>query len=60
MKRTLTILTILCFVLQVEAQEFSDQVQRFITVSDSEFAITNVNVIDGTGSPIKTNQTLII
>lgn len=60
MKKFFSILVLLTFLFQTNAQEFSTQVQRFITVSDLEFAITNVNVIDGTGSPIKTNQTLII
>lgn len=60
MKRTVTILTILCFILQIGAQEFSTQVQRFITENNSEFAITNVTVIDGSGSASKSNQTIII
>ena len=43
-----------------QAQQFSDTVQRFITVDDTHFAITNVTVIDGTGNAIKENQTIII
>ncbi len=42
------------------AQEFSTQVQRFITVDDTQFAITNITLIDGTGSNAKLNQTIVI
>ncbi|WP_179343855.1 amidohydrolase family protein [Winogradskyella ursingii] len=46
--------------IQFEAQEFSQQVQRFITVDTNSFAITNVKLIDGTGSTIKTSQTIVV
>ncbi|MDF2772378.1 MAG: amidohydrolase [Geminicoccaceae bacterium] len=35
-------------------------IQQFITVSDSIVALTNVRVIDGTGAPARTGQTLVL
>jgi len=59
MKLKLTILA-LCIAFLIQAQDFSPQVQRFITNNDANFAITNVTVIDGTGNAIKQNQTIIV
>jgi imidazolonepropionase-like amidohydrolase len=59
MKLKLTI-AVLLIAFQLSAQEFSPQVQRFITTNDMDFAITNVTVIDGTGNAIKANQTIVI
>lgn len=42
------------------AQEFTKQVKAFIAIDTSIVAITNVTVIDGTGSEPMQNQTLII
>ncbi|WP_298761704.1 amidohydrolase family protein [uncultured Psychroserpens sp.] len=58
-KSILTI-ALLLIVNKLNSQEFSSQVQRFITVNDSSYAITNVTVIDGTGNATKTNQTIIV
>ncbi|GGI58215.1 amidohydrolase family protein [Winogradskyella haliclonae] len=60
MKKKISIAIIVLFVFKIYAQEFSSQVKRFITVDDTEYAITDVTVIDGTGSASKTNQTIII
>ena len=60
MKKIIIILIIFGAISQVSAQEFSSQVQRFIEIDDTEFAITNVTIIDGTGSASKSNQTIII
>ncbi|WP_299115112.1 amidohydrolase family protein [uncultured Winogradskyella sp.] len=60
MKKILSIIVIILFVFQIHAQEFSSQVKRFITVDDSEYAITNVTIFDGTGSASKSNQTIIV
>lgn len=57
-------LKFLLFALGVSAltfsQNFSDQVKTYITDSISSFAITNVTLIDGTGSPVKLNQTIVV
>ncbi len=45
---------------QINTQNFSPEVRRFITVDTSIVAITNVKIIDGTGNAIKTNQTIIL
>lgn len=58
--KTLHTLILLLLVGHLSAQDFSSQVERFITVNENNYAITNVTIIDGTGNAIKTNQTLII
>ncbi len=42
------------------AQALSPQVQQFVSVSDSVVALTHARVIDGTGAPARSNQTLVI
>jgi imidazolonepropionase-like amidohydrolase len=42
------------------AATLSPQARQFVAVSDSVVALTNVTVIDGTGSAPKTGQTIII
>jgi imidazolonepropionase-like amidohydrolase len=42
------------------AQEFSNQVKTFISDSIPSFAITKVHLIDGTGTALKSNQTIVI
>ncbi|WP_411768157.1 amidohydrolase family protein [Winogradskyella sp. A3E31] len=59
MKLKITLITF-CITALSFAQNFSDQVKRFITVEDNQFAITNVTVIDGTGGEIKENQTIVV
>ncbi len=41
------------------AQEFSRAVKPFVSVQESTIAITNVKLIDGTGGPIRNNQTIV-
>jgi len=43
----------------LNAQEFSRAVQPYVSVQEATIAITNVKLIDGTGGPIKTNQTIV-
>ena len=42
------------------AATLTPQVQNFVAVSDSVVALTNVTIIDGTGSAPKTGQTIVI
>jgi imidazolonepropionase-like amidohydrolase len=42
------------------AQEFSPLMQQFISVKDDTLALTHATVVDGTGQPAKTDQTIII
>lgn len=60
MKLKLTLVFLLLCAMQVSAQEFSAQVKRFITNDQPTFAITNVTLIDGTGTTLKRNQTVIV
>ena len=57
-----TVFAIALFLLigKINAQEFSKQVERFITINETSYAITNVTVIDGTGEAAKNNQTIVI
>ncbi len=41
------------------SQEFSRAVKPFVSIQDDVVAITNVKLIDGTGGPIKHNQTIV-
>ncbi len=42
------------------AQSFSSQVRKLIAVDNDSFAIVHVTLIDGTGSPAKKDQTVIV
>src|SRR5262245_52344452 len=42
------------------AQEFSALTTQFITVNADTFALTNVNIVDGTGGHVKTDQTITV
>jgi imidazolonepropionase-like amidohydrolase len=44
----------------VAAQNFTPQVRQYFSVKADTIAITDANVIDGTGGPAKPHQTLII
>ena len=54
------LLTLILSSLHISAQDFTQQVKKFITVDSSLVAITNVSIIDGTGTPVKSNQTIIL
>ncbi len=54
------LLTLILSSLHISAQDFTQQVKKFITVDSSLVAITNVSIIDGTGAPEKSNQTIVI
>ena len=43
----------------VSGQTFSEDVKKFISVDTNIVAITKVGIIDGTGSPIKPDQTIV-
>jgi len=42
------------------AQPFSAAVKQFISINADTVALTHVKIIDGTGSPSKTDQTIVI
>jgi imidazolonepropionase-like amidohydrolase len=50
----------LCLGLNCFAQKFAPDIAAYIKVNDATFAITHVKLIDGTGKPAKSNQTIII
>ncbi len=41
-------------------RELGPQVQEYVTVNAGTFAITGVTLIDGTGAPARTNQTVLV
>ena len=53
-------LLLLLTVKQSIAQEFSSLTQRFISVKADTLALTHATIVDGTGQPPKTDQTLVI
>lgn len=62
MKKSCLFLIILlqCLVLTSFAQQFTRDVSTYIKVNAPSVAITHVKLIDGTGGPAKTDQTIII
>lgn len=52
-------LFLLLFTQALFAQQFSKAVQPYVSVEDKIVALTHAKVIDGTGSAIKNDQTLI-
>jgi imidazolonepropionase-like amidohydrolase len=59
-KQVLKFVMAILMSFHLNAQNFTPEVGAFITVDSTLVAITNVTVIDGTGGPIRYNQTLII
>jgi len=60
MKTRFILLLIICSFTSMKAQQFSKRVSDFISVNAAVVAITNVTIIDGTGTTPKTNQTIIL
>ena len=63
MKRIPTIAFLMTIVLSVAAQaprSFSPAVQPFVAESAPVFALTHVRLIDGTGSPAREDQTIVV
>jgi len=46
--------------IQLHAQQFSSSVKQFISVSSDSTALIHAKIIDGTSSPSKNDQTIII
>ena len=55
----LTLILILLFPFHLFGQDFTERVRDFISVDTSRVAITNCALIDGTGTSIQSNQTII-
>ena len=48
------------FVKQSTAQEFSSLVKQFISIKADTFALTHVNIVDGTGNAARADQTIVV
>jgi imidazolonepropionase-like amidohydrolase len=46
--------------VQSNAQQFSPYVQQFIAVNTDTLALTHVKIVDGTGGPSRSDQTVIV
>jgi imidazolonepropionase-like amidohydrolase len=57
---TLALLSPLASLSAQSAASLSQQTKTYVSVSEPVVALTNVTVIDGTGSAAKTNQTIVI
>ena len=65
MKKTIYLLTaffLFCFAsaIQINAQQFTAAVNQFISVNSDTLALTHAKIIDGTGGPSKSDQTILI
>jgi imidazolonepropionase-like amidohydrolase len=63
MKRILTIAFLMTIVLSVAAQaprSLSPAVQPFVAESAPVFALTHIRLIDGTGTPAREDQTIVV
>ncbi len=62
MKKTWSFITLVLLGMGIKcfAQPFTPEVTAYIKVNAPAVAITNVKLIDGTGNPAKTGQTIII
>lgn len=60
MKKLFFSLLASCLYLFSFAQEFSPNVQKFISIQEDYLALTNVIVYDGLGNPPKSGQTVLI
>lgn len=60
MKTRVLFTSLFCLLASISfAQNFSRTVAPYVTNQEKAIAITNVKLIDGTGGPVKTNQTVI-
>lgn len=57
--RSLLLLALLVLSQLSFSQQFSRTVQPYVSVEDKTVALTHAKIIDGTGGPVKTDQTLI-
>lgn len=59
--KTKALLSLIFFLITFTAfsQEFSRAVKPYVSVQEEVVAITNVKLIDGTGAPIRNNQTIV-
>jgi hypothetical protein len=58
--RLLSLFSLLVLAAPGQAQQFTPQVQEFITVKAPSVALTDAKVIDGTGKPAQLHQTVLL
>src|ERR1051326_207260 len=52
------LVTLAC--IRLGAQQFSSAVKQFISINADTLALIHIKIIDGTGGPSKTDQTIVI
>jgi len=63
MRRSLSVVTagiVLAGSLGAQARELAPPLRPYVTVNEPVVALTNARVVDGTGTPVKDGQTIII
>jgi hypothetical protein len=55
-----SIIFVCLMILSARAQQFTSSVREFITDSAKTIVLVDVKIIDGTGNPSKSHQTIII
>ncbi|MBC3758573.1 amidohydrolase family protein [Hyunsoonleella sp. SJ7] len=60
LKRRIILFLSLLAIQQITAQEFTDEVKRFIAIDTTVVAIKNVGLIDGKGTSILDGQTIVL
>lgn len=60
MRTPVTFLAAIFAVFPLVAQDFSESVKAFVVVDGAVVAITNVKLFDGTGSPAREGQTILL
>src|SRR5262249_17877699 len=59
-RHTLLFIILCCSILSPAQQQLSAEVKEFVRIQASVIALEHVRVIDGTGAPAKTDQTILI
>ncbi len=60
MRRTLTLLATLAGTVSAQSRNLPPAVRNYVSVDAPVVAITHVKLVDGTGTPAKTDQTILI
>jgi imidazolonepropionase-like amidohydrolase len=60
MRRTIVLIGLAAGLLQAQARQLPPAIRTFVTVDAPVVAITHVKLVDGTGTPAKSDQTILI
>jgi len=60
LRKIFAVVAVLLLFTSLQAQDFSKDVQQYIRVNQDVVALTNARGIDGTGAPVRKDQTILI